>query len=341
MTKCFINLIETAIPQNECHQEAIHFLLENISEQEIKSKVTEISQNLQIKQRYSVIDNFKKFYKDNNPSTSERMKLYQNNTFKLVKIALDKLFEQYNTEDITHLITVSCTGFYAPSLDTEIIETYNLNSQIKRTHIGFMGCHAAINAYKNAVDTIKANNEARVLVVNLELCSLHFQKNNELSKMLSNMIFADGASAAIVSNENSGLEIQNFKSQILLNTTKLMKWEIADNGFEMFIDKTVPIIIKNNIKKFLFGFVDLKNTTLWAIHPGGANILNAVQKALLLSDKNMQSSRKILESYGNMSSTTINFILKDLLNSKSNKGSGLAIAFGPGLTVEAMEFNLV
>lgn len=346
---CYINQIETAVPQYEFHNKCIDFLQKFIESKVDLDKINEIIPNLGINHRYSVLENLianpdhidsDSFYQVNRmPSTAERMQVYRTYALTLVTQALEKLFVTHSPKDITHLLITSCTGFYSPGIDIEIIQKFNLNPNIERTIVGFMGCHAAINALKLAKHINQSNHQTKILIVNIELSTLHFQENAQINQVISNLIFADGCAVTIVSKEASGIQLGTFNSTLIPESRESMTWNIADNGFTIFLDKSIPIFIKKYLPGFLDSFINIKDVKYWSIHPGGRAILNTVQKVLSLTDADMSHSNKILENYGNMSSATIMFILKAIMQEQGEPGLGLICAFGPGLAIETLAFR--
>ncbi|WP_313810754.1 type III polyketide synthase [Glutamicibacter sp.] len=258
--------------------------------------------------------------------------------------------EDLSPEDITHVITVSCTGFYNPGPDYQIVRELGLKPSTVRHHLGFMGCYAAFPALRAARDFCLADPEAKVLVVSVELCTLHVHSSNDPDTIMGSAIFADGAAAAIVSSgEYPGLVIDDFQTTLTPVGEDAMAWNIGDNGFEMVLGTYVPHIIDENITDALQpllrgGQRELNASEIphWGIHPGGRAILDRIQKRLDLSDEQLDPARRVLRDYGNMSSATVLFVLKDIVESASAaQGEKVcAMAFGPGLTVETGLFTL-
>lgn len=358
MRNVFINQIAIAVPDNEIHQRFIQYAKSNISD-DLKGRLfARMADSSQINHRYSVLSstlnvgstNEEDFYVTGRfPNTEQRMDMYKKYAFSLAKKAINKL--EFDFSKITHIIITSCTGFYAPGIDLEIMQFYELPKTIERYMISFMGCYAAINALKMATNIVRSTPEANVLIVNLELCSLHFQESNDLEKILSFLIFADGCAASIVSSIPSGIEIESFYSTLLPESKDYITWHIGNNGFDMDLSGKVPSTISKLLPHSICSILgDHKkgDITYWAIHPGGRSILDAVQKSLVLEDYLLRFSRKILWNYGNMSSATVMFVLEDMLHKDSadddiiekENGMGCAIAFGPGIMVESMMFQI-
>lgn len=253
--------------------------------------------------------------------------------------------ETANSSDITHLITVSCTGFFNPGPDYAIIKKLHLSKNIQRYNIGFMGCYAAFPALRLAHTICRSDPSATVLIVALELCTLHAQLRQDLDSIRSAAIFADGGAAAIVSAKSPGpdkrvFELKHFESTLIPDSERDMAWTIGDSGFEMVLSQYVPKIIESNIGAILRPMLDSQGMDIcdvdhWAVHPGGKSILDRIESSLGL-ENSLEESRSVLRQFGNMSSPSIMFVLKHILQkpAKSINESVLSMAFGPGLTVE-------
>ncbi len=295
---------------------------------------------------------FTKDDKHFSPDTKTRMSEYEKWSILLTKQAVKELAEKNNINfgAIDRLITISCTGFFAPGLDYELIKEFNISPAVKRTNIGFMGCAASLIGINSVWEAMKQNEN--VLLVSVELCSLHLQTEPTRDNILANMIFADGSAAAYFSKNNTlakkKLEIQFAESFLFQDSAKFMGWKIGNNGFEMMLSSELPKIILNSAvpraKKILSNRgIDIFKIKFWALHPGGRAILDALQKGLELSDEQLNPSREVLRNYGNLSSVSILFVLKNILeNSELYKDDYVcAIAFGPGLTMELVLFKVV
>lgn len=352
MQRTFINQIATAVPNYEFNPLFLDFLPELVSCPDTLSKIQDIASTLPIKKRYSVISDLLgdgAFYDLKNfPSTEKRMQAYKKHALPLARKALDKLFLDINPHDISHIVISSCTGFYSPGIDIEIIKAYDLNPNIERTLIGFMGCHAAFNTMKTAQHIIKSEPNSKVLMLNLELSSLHLQTEPSLAQLISFLLFADGCSASIISNDaayatsKNTIELKKFNSHILPNSLQKMTWDIEDEGFGIHLDKSIPLAIRKHLRAFLEKTYSLEitNSKHWALHPGGKAILEVIQESLNLSDTQMQASYDVFSNYGNMSSATVMFVLEQIMNSpETTDDNGCAIAFGPGLCIESLSFK--
>lgn len=349
----FINQIAPAVPESEVHQmfiaQASSFFFGETRKAKLFEKLIEKSQ---IDRRYSVLrgkdavlsenENGQFYQKTKFSGTQGRMLKYQQEALPLAKKALGSLRAKENLSDITHIIVTSCTGFYAPGLDVEIAKELGLPGSVERTMIGFMGCNAAFNAMKQASHIVRSAPNSRVLMINIELCSLHLEETEDLEKAMAYMLFADGCAASVISSESRGLEIKSFRSFIDHHQSEHIRWNIGDQGFNMFLSPSVPKVVQQVMSEKSSEVLLEKSVadySLWALHPGGRAILDACQSALNLPDSKMFPSREVLREYGNMSSATIMFVLQKLLYDMQKEGDGIAVGFGPGLSIETMHFS--
>ncbi len=352
MTQVYLNKIATAVPVHDVHDTFVAYAPNLLSAERDRKMFRILAQRAQIEHRFSVLaphpcatqfdDN--NFYRPGDfPSTQERMAFYKRQAFPLAQRALDSLDVTAHRDDITHVIVTTCTGFYAPGLDQDIIRHYGLKPSVERTIVGFMGCQAAINAMKLSYHIVRSQPDAVVLIVNLELCTLHLQEADDIDQIISFLIFADGCAASIVSAKPVGLQMLSFHSGIMPDSASHITWHVGDTGFDMVLAREVPSTITNGIANYLPAILDGRDKTdisHWAVHPGGRAILDAVRSGLAIDEAMLVSSRKILQQYGNMSSATLMFVLEDIME-KEIAGLGCALAFGPGLTAESMLFQAI
>lgn len=360
MNTSAITALGTANPKyKQCQSETAELIATNLNLKPAEKKLLKsIYRATGIKERYSVLSDYCKapgeleFFPNNPddsfPTTAARMEIYKQNALNLAISAIKNcLSPGFNKDSITHLITVSCTGMYAPGVDIEIVQQLNLNSTIKRTAINFMGCYGAFNALKVADAICKADSQATVLIVSIELCTIHFQKNMNLDNLISNSIFADGAAAAIIQakpTQQKYFTLDTFHNDLLPSTNQEMAWHIGDQGFDIVLSTYVPEIIKSGIATFTHDLLNkhglnLSSIDFYAIHPGGLKILQACETALNINKNDNRYAYQILRDYGNMSSATVLFVLKaiwDDINSFNHQKNIFSCAFGPGLTLESM-----
>lgn len=252
----------------------------------------------------------------------------------------------YDTDAVTHVVTVSCTGMFAPGPDYHLVRDLGLSPTVERYHLGFIGCAAAIPALRLAERIVGNDADAVVLVACTELCSLHWQTSSHPDQIVAASVFADGAGAAIVASgdpSRDGLDLDGFATHVTDDGEKDMAWTVGDSGFEMTLTPEVPRIIGREISAIAADVLgDLADVDAWAVHPGGRSILDRVESALELDAAALAPSREVLREHGNMSSATLLFILRDLL-ADAALGDGdriAAMAFGPGLTVEAAKITV-
>ncbi len=353
--------ITTVVPAYSIsNQEVLDYyskLLENKDAESIRQKLPRLIANSHITTRYSCLPDFnsqsQELFTDGNyePAVDKRLKVYMDHVVPLSIKATDKLLfrTKVAASEITHIITVSCTGMMAPGLEFHLAEHYNLLNA-EKIALNFLGCYAAIKAIKHANYIATADPQACILVVCAELCSIHFNSSMVMEDVIANLLFADGAAALMICGNNSRhiknnntFRIDLAGSATIPNTTDLMTWSISPSSFRMYLSKEIVGSLRNNVKQVIHKFMGghENDTTYWAIHPGGYRIVKAVQEALNLEDKSVADSLEVLKHFGNMSSPTILFILKNIFARINPRDSAqnqqiFACAFGPGLNVEMM-----
>lgn len=319
-----------------------------------KRKLAFLYHQSNINTRYSVVPDFGDpeaewsfIPKEENasfPNLDARMKLYAEEALPMAKEAIEGCIAGIiERAEITHLITVSCTGMSAPGLDLQLYEALDLSPGTFRTSVNFMGCYAAIHALKIAQMICDTTPGANVIIVAAELCTLHFQKEFTMDNAASSLLFGDGSAAVLVSNtivRDNTIKLRSFFSQVALRGKGDMSWEISTKGFLMTLSSYIPQLIQEDIAALvngalLNGNLSVGDITHWCIHPGGKKILEVIQKQMHLCDCQVAWSRNVLANYGNMSSASILFVLKDMMENMSDKPANIfGVAFGPGLTME-------
>ena len=284
------------------------------------------------------------------PSTTQRMQLFRDHALSLSINAVKNMVvtkPSFDYKFVTHLIVVCCTGMYAPGLDIELVEQLGLPTTVQRTSITFMGCYAAFNALKVADAFCAKDENAKVLIVCTELCSLHFQKTSSEDNLLANALFADGAAAVMVegkSDRKLKLSLEAFYNDLAPEGATDMAWSIGNIGFEMKLSAYVPEIIKKGIGQLTNRLLSTINKSIvdiryFAIHPGGKKILSAIEEALQIDASKNLPAYETLRKYGNMSSPTVLFVLREIFQNIQKEDHDqfiLSFAFGPGLTLESM-----
>ena len=369
VTDSFITSLGTAVPKNTVPQAQIaRFMAEALGmDEHDQRRLTALYRQTRIEQRHSVLPDYNRsrgeytFYPNTEglepfPTVGQRMILYRQKAVPLALKAIDDCLSSYpgfDKQRITHIITISCTGLYAPGPDIELIEAMGLPGTTQRMAINFMGCYGAFNGLKAADAIVRSTPEAVVLVVCVELCTLHFQKKNDLDNLLSNALFSDGAAAVLIEGQartDKSLRLRSFYCDLLPAGKEAMAWHVTDFGFEMTLTSEVPTVIQQGIGQMLSRLLEQSGLTIgdigtYALHPGGRRILEVIEGQLGLNQTDNRYAYQVLKEFGNMSSATVLFVLKaiwnDLENAAPDKNSDgsfniLSCAFGPGLTLESM-----
>lgn len=358
----YITSVGTAVPVNKFEQSKLaNFMAKAMQlDYEEGRKLNTIFKASGINFRHSVLDDYGRdtdfsFYPNTAdfepfPSTEKRIEVFRKHALGLSEQAVNQAISRmvdFDKSLITHLIVVCCTGMYAPGLDIDLVKKLNLPVTVQRTCITFMGCYAAFNALKVADAFCKTSNDAKVLIVCTELCSIHFQKNPTDDNLLANALFADGSAAVIMeatTKQKLKLIPENFESELMEDGEKDMAWTIGNMGFEMKLSSYVPSIIKSGIHNLTARLMlklkkNLSDIRYYAIHPGGKKILEAIEQELGIGKNQNEHAYHVLSNYGNMSSPTVLFVLYEVykkLETRDNDERILSFAFGPGLTLESM-----
>jgi predicted naringenin-chalcone synthase len=354
MTTAYINRSATAVPPHDIHG-AFRKFAQSLFGDDRRSALLfrRMAGKAGIDHRYSCLapgalpeteavdaDGF--YARGDFPDTAARMRLFEQFAPGLAQTAIDRLQLGVERDRITHLLITCCTGFSAPGLDLEVVERCKLPSSVERTMIGFMGCYAAINALKLARHIVRSEPSARVLVINLELCTLHLKETTDMEQVLSFLLFGDGCAACLVSADAVGTSLDSFRAVLVPGTRDFITWNIGEFGFDMVLSGQVPAAIESALHEHIheiLGGAPIESIDLWAVHPGGRTVLDAVERAFDLAPAALAGSREILRRYGNMSSATVMFVIESLLRSPARGQAGCAMSFGPGLTVETMLFR--
>ena len=331
----FIQHIGTAVPKHSLTQSEFAEIYSSMTEDsDIQRKIKFLTARSAIEKRHCVEPDIKKLI---GLSLEEKLATYHTNALELAEEAVtsNPAYDEHR-ENITDIIFISCTGMQAPGVEIDLIQKLGLSANIRRYNVNFMGCYAALTGLRIAKD-ICATAGRTVLMISVELCTLHFQHQFIDDYLLSNSIFADGAASVIITSEkhNAKYKLEDFESRLLPASKDEMSWKISPSGFLMTLSGEVPkTISKSLVNQKLFGKDPQK--TGWAIHPGGKQIVDGIKSTLDLAEAEVSASRKVLLHHGNMSSATILFVLKEMLqNRPSAKDEFIACAFGPGLTLES------
>ncbi|MGD9507377.1 MAG: type III polyketide synthase [Geminicoccaceae bacterium] len=353
MTEAYLNHVATAVPPFDVHDKFVEYAPSLLPDDRSRRLFRRMVERAQIEHRFSfvephpssdVLDRAGLFQRGGFADTSARMQFFASHAGVLAEQAVGRLGDRLRPETISHLIVTTCTGMYAPGIDLEIVARWGLCPGVERVVIGFMGCQAALPGLKVARHIVRSQPTARVLMVNLELCTLHMQETSDLASVLSFLLFADGCAASVVSAEPEGLAMLGFATALLPDSGDQITWRVGNQGFLMWLDGAVPGTIARGLPgaaHTLLGGSHAQEVELWAVHPGGRSILDATQEGLKLADAALADSRAVLRAYGNMSSPSVMFVLARILSQSHPMRRGCAVAFGPGLTAEAMTFATV
>jgi predicted naringenin-chalcone synthase len=353
MTTAYLNRIATAVPEYDVHDAFAVFAEQMLTDPRLRPVFRRMVSRANIAHRYSFLDPRKRagqfssqganeFYRLGNfPDTARRMELFEQSAPVLMRKAVDRLaLNEEERAGITHVLVTCCTGFYAPGLDFEVVDHLGLSPGVERTMVGFMGCYAAINALKLARHIVRSDPKAGILMVNLELCTLHFQETQQLEEVLSFLVFADGAAASLITACEQGFALNSFKAVTVPETRGLITWKIRGLGFDMLLSGQVPAALGRALHEGHL-MAERDGIDLWAVHPGGRSVLDAVEKGLELPAGALAASREVLSCFGNMSSATVMFVLQRMMQQARPGQRGCAMSFGPGLTAETMRFHAV
>jgi len=336
----------------------------------LQSRLPAVYRGSAIDHRYTCVDDYGRedpddftFFPENwsldpAPTTEERNEKYREAAIPLAEDVGQRALDRadMSSDEVTHVIAVSCTGFFAPGLDVELVKRLGLPPTTQRTFIGFMGCYAAFNALRVAHGFCQSQPDARVLLVCTELCTLHFQIDDTLESVIVNSLFSDGAAAAVLSAREDAeargrLAYVDGRCRLDDDSMEDMTWAIGDTGFKMGLSSRVPDVVGENLPTYVDTLLEAhgrerEEMDFWAIHPGGRRIVEGARDALGLTDEDVADSLAVLRNYGNMSSPTVLFVLQRILN-RGAQGDGappdrgVAMAFGPGLTIEGALFERV
>lgn len=354
---------KTDPPYRYQQDEIMDFMIERTEWEDASDKkwLKALYRHSGIGERYSVLPDFSARYEGgelfgssgNRPSVQRRMDHFREEAPTLAERLLEKLTEPssqdhpfpsapQDLEAFTHLITVSCTGLSAPGLDIELVRRTGLSERIERHSVQFMGCFATFQALRLADHICRADPGSKVLIVSIELCTLHFDPTPESDRMMANALFGDGAAACVVEGDGGdkkGLELEHFAAELLTEGGKDMGWDLSEEGFLMRLSKRIPELVESEasglFSRVLGSNGDRPDIAHWCIHPGGRKVLEGVARAEGLKEDDLSPSFRVLEERGNLSSTTILHILQKTWEEAEHGERLLASGFGPGLSLEA------
>ena len=341
-----INAIATAVPESECDATYHAWAMRQLDGRREAGLLERMMQRSGIGRRFTVLSHDQTYQAEGSfydvpeaPGTLARMQVYAREAPELALAAIRQLGD---LGEVTHVVVASCTGFTAPGLDQVLARRLGLAPTVERVVIGFMGCYAGVTALRTAGHLVRSDPSARVLVVSVELCTLHLQPTDRLESLLAMGQFADGAAAALITAEGPGLALGEGLSMTLEDSHELITWTIGDTGFAMELSGEVPnrlaaALGEDEVARTVTGGKSIDAIEAWAIHPGGKSIVDAVERGLALPAEKVAASRGVLQDFGNMSSATVMFVLQRLM--AEQPATGVALAFGPGLAMEGLRFG--
>jgi predicted naringenin-chalcone synthase len=354
MTTACLNRIATIVPPHDVHSAFIRYLRNKLDGDPRARLFERMAARACISHRWTCLDpdsdlapkaaNRDGFYVPGRfPTTGERMRRFEIEAPALAARAVRRLVPGDEARRISHLIVVTCTGLHAPGIDLAIVAQCGLDPSVERTVVGFMGCQGSVNGLRLARHIVRSEPDARVLLVSVELCTLHLRETDDLDHLLSFLIFGDGSAAAVVSADPTGLVLDDFRSLLVPEADDLITWNVRDSGFDMFLSGEVPAAIGRALRGGMAQLLDGAPASAidrWAVHPGGRTVLDAVEAALDLAPAALETSRAVLRDFGNMSSATLLFVLDRMIRTRNEGERGFAMAFGPGLSAETFAFRV-
>ncbi|HEX8064151.1 MAG TPA: type III polyketide synthase [Allosphingosinicella sp.] len=352
-SQAHLNAVGTAVPKHDVHSAFIRWAEGRIEAPRARALFARMAARSGIEHRWSVLPPapYGKspvdpggFYHGAQPTTGARMDIYARAAPGLALEAIARLdAKAAATGGITHLIVASCTGFVAPGIDQIIAAELGLAGSVERTMVGFMGCYAAVSSLRLAHHIVRSEPEARVLVVTVELSSLHLQYEKDVERLLALLQFGDGATASLVTAEPHGFALSRPFVATLPDSSELIRWRVGDHGFVMDLSGEVPgrigeALRDQGVREAMLGNEAPTAFDSWAVHAGGRSVLDSVEHGLDLPPEALTRSREVLARYGNMSSSTLPFVLERMLADPERR-RGIALAFGPGLAAEGFHFE--
>jgi alpha-pyrone synthase len=352
LTTAFINAIGTAVPSHDVHRAFIDWAEGVVEDPRARALFVRMAERSGIRHRWSVLPPAADggspveaggFYHGGLPGTAARMAVYAEAAPNLALAAIADLQARASIDGVTHLVVASCTGFVAPGIDQIIAAELGLGDEVERTLVGFMGCYAAVSSLRLAHHIVRSQPQARVLVVTVELSTLHLQDERRIEPLLAMLQFGDGATASLVTAEGEGFGMADPFAATLPDSAGLIRWSVGDQGFAMHLSGEVPGRIGEALRDEAFrarllAGADVADIDSWAIHAGGRSVLDSVEHGLALPKGALAESRDVLARFGNMSSSTLPFVLAEQL-AKPERRRGVALAFGPGLAAEGFHFR--
>ncbi len=281
-------------------------------------------------------------------SFSEANSLFEQTALVLAEKAARQALLESNVaeDDIGAVISVTSTGISTPTLDAKLIQRLGLSLHTLRIPVWGLGCAGGVVGLARAANMVEATRGKAVLLVAVELCSLTFQREDfSKSNLVGASLFADGAAAVIISCDGEGPEILGSYSTLFPETEDVMGWDVVDGGLKVRFSRDIPSIVRRYLPDLLEDACSawgVQSTRLrhFILHPGGAKVVDAYSESLGLNGGYLAAAYRVLENYGNMSSASVFFVLKEYMKQVSAEGEyGVMVALGPGFSAEQVLFR--
>ncbi|HEX2787835.1 MAG TPA: 3-oxoacyl-[acyl-carrier-protein] synthase III C-terminal domain-containing protein [Ignavibacteria bacterium] len=255
-------------------------------------------------------------------------------------------------KDMTDIFFVSSTGISTPTIDAMLINKLGINEHVNRYPMFGLGCAGGVSGLAKAFTAAKANPDAVILVIAIELCTLTFIKDDiSKSNFIATSLFSDGAAVCLLtgdnvkSNEAYEINYQSSLSKIYPDSLDVMGWEVINDGLKVVFSRDIPEIVKNNVAKDLNYFLEQNKITLrdiknFIIHPGGVKVIKAYIESLKISEEKLKFTSEVMMDYGNMSSVTVLYVLNKFLKEGFEDGYGVMLSLGPGFSSEMLLLNM-
>lgn len=259
--------------------------------------------------------------------------------------AIGRALSGESVESIDHVIYVTTTGVATPSLEAHLFNRLGLRPDIRRTPIFGIGCAGGVNALAHARDFALAHPRSRTLILTVELCGQTFQKDDYTAKnLVAASLFGDGVAAVLVEGRDRaarGPQIFSTRSELIGKSLDVMGWDVTENGLELILSPKIDSYVRNYLPAIVTRFLkenrlELSDIQYFIFHPGGSKILRAYQEVFQLPPEALRFSRQVLRCYGNISSASVLFVLKNAMESGNPAAGeiGLLAAMGPGFAAE-------
>lgn len=345
--------IETLVPKHQYFADEMFDAgvewVERTGDANLIEKSTNIFKNTGIKRKHSILSSKEVIFSER--SFDESNALYRKEAVKHAIEIVGNLLKNTNTkpQEIDFLVTTSCTGLMSPSINSYLINEFRMRSDIVQIPVAQVGCSGGTSGIIYIDHLLKSKPNSKAIMLNLEFNSNTLQYNNyNLDNIIGTAIFADGIACSLFENsEKSGpIKIIDIFSNHFYDSQDILRYDVGTTGFTLKMSKELPVFVAKNYLKVANQFLSkydlsVKDMDHILVHPGGIRILESIERIIKEFGKNLSSSIKIMENYGNMSSATIIFILQEVLKGKLKNGEKILMAsFGPGFVANFILFEV-